>query len=133
MAFTFTDKDYKYGSTYTYRGYNGGFPPALGNGRYVFDKIEDDNQAEFIAVASKAVKMMSKELGANRPRVAVDFRTPHYESFGVLFTLQLETYLMQEFLPNGETHPLYKAVTQESFKDFVAAFKAYEESNQTQA
>ena len=40
---------------------------------------------------------------------------------------------MQEFLSNGETHPLYKAVTQESFKDFVAAFKAYEESKQTQA
>ena len=126
----FTEDDYKYGSTY--QGYDGscnGCPPALGNDRSVCAKnVSPEEEEEFVLIASKTIKMMKEAMGDNRPDVNITFRSPPYANYGYLHSLELETYLMQEYLKDGENHPLYKAATQEYFKDFQAAFEAYTKS-----
>ena len=124
----FTEEDYKYGSTYT--GYNGtpvGCPPALKEGRRVCGEVDEP---KYVEVVCKTIKWMKKAMGENRPAVNILFRSPGHENLSCLQALQLETYLMQEYMPDGENHPLYKAATQESFQDFQAGVVAYKESKQ---
>ena len=123
----FTEEDYKYGSSFTsYTGSSIGCPPALGHGRFACcDGVYHDNYADVALLASQ---LMVEAMGEHRPEVDIIFRTASQHKQDCLNSMQLEAYLMQEYMPDGENHPLFKAVTQKSFKDFEAAIMAYKES-----
>ena len=119
----FSESDYKYGNAYGSLHGTSGFPPALGSGIRVCDDIWVDTE-KYIEVAQEALRMIRKLTAGHIPETNLISRTPSSISMGFCWDLCLQTYYLQEFVPGGRDHPLYAAVTQKKFADFVAAVES---------
>jgi len=122
---TFTQEHYKYGTTFvSYTGSSNGCPPALGLGREVCSEVFSPG---YIDVARKAIDLMKPLIDEYVPDVDILLRTPSTEEQSWHNHLCLQTYLMQECVPNGTDHDLYKAATQATLADFKAGIDLYKQ------
>ena len=122
---TFTQDNYKYGTTFvSYTGSSNGCPPALGLGREVCSEVFSPG---YIDVARKAIDLMKPLIDEYVAKVDVLLRSSSTEQNDWHNYLCLQTYLMQELVPNGTEHPLYKAATQATLANFKADIHLYKQ------
>ena len=118
----FTEEHYKFGTVYkTYTDSSVGCPPDLGLGR----KVCSEMSAGYIDVVRQTIDLMKPLIDEYVPKVDVLLRSSSTEQEEWYDYLCLQTYLMQEFVPNGTEHPLYKAATQSTLANFKADIDLY--------
>ena len=130
------EDDYKYGplfETSMTRSSNG-CPPSLGEERAVCNKFGScpAECAKYVELAEYAVEAIKTVMGAHIPENSILLRDYADQAFDAYTNLCLYTYFMQEYMPDGVHHPLYKAVTQEQFSDFEKGIKQYKKSRFTE-
>ena len=130
------EDDYKYGplfETSMTRSSNG-CPPSLGEERAVCNKFgcRPAECAKYVELAEYAVEAIKTVMGAHIPENSILLRTFPEKAFDAYTNLCLYTYFMQEYMPDGVHHPLYKAVTQTSFSEFEKGIKQYKKSRFTE-
>jgi len=127
----FDEEKYKYGSLFATsmtRSPNG-CPPSLGENRFVCSKLGScpTEWAKYAEMAKYAVQTIKTVMGAHIPEHSIILRSFYDEATDNYINLCLYTYFMQEYMPGGVHHPLYKAVTQRSFSDFVKGIEEYKQ------
>ena len=121
---SFTEEDYKFGTVYkTYTDSSVGCPPDLGLGR----KVCSEKSAGYIDVVRQTIDLMKPLIDEYVPKVDVLLRSSSTEQEEWYDYLCLQTYLMQELVPNGTEHPLYKAATQATLANFKADIDLYKQ------
>ena len=122
----FTEEHYAYGThVLTSHGVSG-FPPHLSHNKKEIE-VCMPGHPHYIKVAQLTETMMRFLTNDYRPKNidSIPMRTPSDEAVSARWSLIKETYIMQEFLPDGRNHPLYKAAISKSFADFQAGLEAF--------
>jgi len=87
-----------------------------------------DHRREFERVAQKACYLFQTYVLPENPALpeyAFCVRGQAEKALDQVDHLFSNSYLIQEYVPNGKTHPLYMAMTQEHLSDFKAGVDAY--------
>ena len=121
----FTECHYAYGSDIQTSHGICGFSPKLGGTIEVCDEL---HYRDYTAVASLTAELMREVLGGLSPETDIELRTE--SSFAAIARNELiiETYFIQEFMPGGRDHPLYREAIMWRVEDFRAAVQEWEAS-----
>ena len=120
----FTEEDYKFGPLFkSCTDSSVGCPPDLGLGR----KVCSEKSAGYIDVVRQTTDLMKPWIDEYVSEVDILLRSSSTEQNDWHNYLCLQTYLMQEFVPNGTEHPLYKAATQATLANFKAGIDLYKQ------
>jgi hypothetical protein len=117
----FYERDYKYGSDRSLGRGPSGCPPLLGNGVRV---CQGDSSA-YVQLANYTVGLIRDAMRETYPEMGFQPRTGSHDFQEAAIKLIFAVYFLQEYMPGGSNHALYKAATMPTVAEFRAAVEAY--------